>query len=259
MNLSLKTFFAAAPFLFAATSHAAVVIDFETGTELASQFHNGNLPATYTQTSNGGGNDVLNFTQGSGAPGTLFFDANGPAAGSSAFSVSQGNPLTVTATVVLPTANGSFGISFSNPFNEANAYLALFNVNYASGNGTTDQFRFDNAFNALTGGVGSLGGGTTGDAGVTIGSSFNISVTYSILSSNTFQLSMTVGSITTTSAIYTGTPLSQVQVGIRTNPVGGTGTLDNINISGDPVTVPETSSALLALAGACGVMSRRRR
>lgn len=251
-----KPSFVAASFLLAAaTSQAAVLVDFNTAGQLAGQFRGGNLPTAYVQTAT-----VLNFTQGTGAASTLFYDANGSAAGVSAFNVSIGNPLTVTASVTLPANNGSFGIFFANPSDDTKSYMALFNVNYTGGDGTSDQFRFDNAFNAATGGVVSLGGGTTGDAGITTGSAFNISVTYTILSANSYRLSMTVGNITIDSTDFSGTPLSQVQVGIRTNPTGSnTGTLDNFTISGDPITVPEASSAMLVLAGACGMLGRRKR
>lgn len=243
----------------AGTAHAAVLIDFETGTELSGQFRLGNAPTAYSQSANGAGNDVLNYVQGTGAS-TLFYDANGATAGSSVFAVSIGNPLTVSATVTMATANGSFGFFFGNPFNEVNGnLLALLNINQS---GETDQFRFDNNFSSSTAGVGSLGGGTTGDAGITLNSAFTISATYTILAADSYRISMTAGSITS-SRDYTGTPLTSVQVGLRTNAnsAATASMVDDINVSGDPTTVivPEVSTALLGLGGTLGLLVRRRR
>lgn len=244
--------------LITGSAHAAVSIDFETGSELGSAFRVG-ANGGYTQSSNGAGNDVLNFVQGASAS-TIFYDANGAGAGVSAFAVSVGNPLTVSTSVVLPSTNGSFGIFFANPLSGANANLALFNVNYQST--ALDQFRFDNAFNASTGVVGALSqpAGGSVDAGVTVGTAFTMTATYTVLSATSYRVTMSVGSATF-STDYTGTPLSLVEVGFRTNPTGTlAGSLDNLTINLDPVTVvPEPSTALLGLAGALALVGLRRR
>lgn len=242
--------------LITGSAHAAVSIDFEAGGELASSFRIG-ANGGYTQSANGAGNDVVNFVQGASAS-TIYYDANGTAAGVSAFAVSVGNPLIVSTSVVLPSTNGSFGIFFGNPAGSGTASLALFNVNYSST--AVDQFRFDNAFNASTGAVGALvSPGNTVDAGVTIGTAFTMTATYTVLSATSYRVTMSVGSATF-STDYTGTPLSLVEVGFRTNPTGTTaGSFDNFTTNLDPITVPEPSTALLGLAGALALVGVRRR
>ena len=263
----MKPLFISAGLLFAgASAHAAVSVDFESG---PSQLRGGFNAANYTNTANGAGDDFLSFTQGSSAS-TVYYDANGATAGYSVFSVSMGSPLTVSANVTLSTANGSFGIFFGSPDSTTgNSFLALLNVDGSSppvpGD---DQFRFDNAFNASSGNVsGGLGGGsilgnpaTFANAGVSPGNEFSISSTYTILSGSSYSISLTAGTVTATRT-YTGvTPLTSVEVGFRTNPIaGGSGTLDDIAINKDPVTVPEPSTGLAALLGAAGILVLRQR
>ncbi len=261
MKLRYQLFVASGLSLLAGSAGAATLasVDFNNGGELASSFRPmanptfGTPVASPVYTQPGG---AANFAQGTSAS-TIFYDENGSTAGVTSYAVTQATPITVSTTVVLNANNGSFGIYFINAANENQGYMALFNVNYTTGS-PIDQFRFDNLGSPTTGNVNTTAlaaNATTADAGVTSGTAFNMSATYTILSATSYQLSMTVGSYTS-SATYTGTPISNVEIGFRTNPIANnTGSFDNLLIS----QVPEPSAAILGAMSSALLVFRRRR
>lgn len=248
----------------AVISNAAVAateanLDFET-TQYPNNFRVLNANgATISQTANGVANDFMRSVNGSGA--SVVYDANGSTAGISSFTVSSTASLTVSADVSFNTGNNSFGIYIVNASNEAQGYLAIFNVNAS---GANDQIRFASNAAPSTSGAGTLGAGSfanNADVGIAANSLFsNISLTYGINESNNPVLTLTAGSQTSSISLTSITsPFTNVEIGFRFGSSAGTVAMDNLVIS-TASAVPEPSSfAALAGIAALGVCFTRRR
>lgn len=89
-------------------------------------------------------------------------------------------------------------------------------------------------------GQGTIGGNSTafGNVGLQLGLSFRYPLLIGFLA-QTATASLTDSSVTASRTSTEMTPLASVWFGFRTNPITDTGTLDDIIISGDPVTVRE--------------------
>ena len=248
--------------LFGATAlHAdSVPLDFETANQFTNSFRVLNANgATITQTSNGVANDYMQSSAGSGS--AVVFDVNGSTTGISSFTVSQATSLTVSADISFTVSTNSFGIYIINAANEAEGYLAIFNVNNSS---TNDQIRYANGVvNPTTSAAGTLVAGSSGfannaDTGINLGGVFgNVSFTYSINGANAPVLTMTAGSQTSSYTIA-GTAFTEVEVGFRFGSSSGIVAMDNLNIATSAVPEPSTYAALAGFA-VLGLVALRRR
>jgi hypothetical protein len=264
----------AAACLIAAPLAKATVIDFETPTDYANNFRK--VAAITPLQTTGQPNNYLYFHASTSASNTssLIYDTtpgDATAATASAYSVSAGSPLSVTTDVSFPTNNSSFGVYIVDASNEANGYLALFNVN-ASGFNPNDQIRF--ASNAIPNGSGSTNAGTLNTPGktsadaVALATLSTIDVTYSIDADNHPVLTLTANpgaanaysdSITFSSIT---TPLTTVEVGYRLSAQSGNTNeyqIDNVTLDGTPAPTPEPATALAACALAPAMLFARRR
>lgn len=235
-------------------------LDFETAGQFSGSFRILNANgAALTQTSNGVASDYMQSANGSGS--ALVFDANGATAGISSFTVSQSASLTVSADISFTVSSNSFGIYIINAANEAEGYLAIFNVNNS---GTNDQIRYANGIvNPSTSAAGTLVAGSSGfannaDTGINLGGVFGaVSLTYSINGSNAPVLTLTAGSQTSSYTIA-GTAFTEVEVGFRLGSSSGIVGMDNLNIVTSAVPEPSTYSALAGIT-VLGLAALRRR
>lgn len=265
----------AAACLFAAPLAKATVIDFESPNDYANNFRK--VAAITPVQTTGLPNNYLLFHASATASNTssLIYDTtpgDATAATASAYAVSQSSPLSVTTDVSFPTNNSSFGIYIVDATNEANGYLALFNVN-ASGVSPNDQIRF--ASNAIPNGSGTTNAGTLNSPGktsadaATLAALTTINVTYSIDSSNHPVLTLTANpgaanaySDTLTFSAIT-TPLTTVEVGYRLSAQSGNTNeyqIDNAIIDGTPAApAPEPATLGTCALAAAPLFARRRR
>jgi hypothetical protein len=201
----------------------------------------------------------MRSVNGSGA--SIVYDANGSAENISNFTVSKTVSLNVTMDLSFSTSGNSFGIYIINAANEAQGYLALFNVNNS---GSNDTIRFSSAVvNPTTPStVGSIPAGSYAnnqDLGIgPTGTFSSYSFSYSINANNEAVLSMTAGAQTSTYTIAGTSAFTNVEVGFRLGSSSGTVGVDNFNISTTAIPEPSTYAALagIAVLGMC--LARRR-
>jgi MYXO-CTERM domain-containing protein len=251
-----STSLAAALSIGAAGGAKGAVLDFETPNQYTDNFRqlfSGNFGAGI-QSNNGVDNDVVTVLAGKSA--TMVYDTTpADAAEKSVFTVSHGSPVTVTADVRFGGATSSFGVYIVDAANEANGYLALFNINQNSTTGA-DLIRFSGNGAPNAGTAGTLNAGTSGEA-LDLNTFGTVQVTYSIDADNHPALSLSVGSFSDSFTFASiSNPLTSVEVALRDSAQnGGTGDFDNFNVTG---TTPEpAATAILGFAGLA--LLRRRR
>lgn len=267
-NIASACLLAAA--LAAPAVRASVVVDFETPTDFANNFRK--ISGVTPNQTTGQSNNYLSFTGNNFS--ILAYDTT-PGDGTattSAYTVSASSPLSITTDAYFASNNSSFGIFIIDATNEANGYLALFNVN-ATGVTPNDQIRFSG--NAIPNGTSATNAGTLNTPGKTsadaagLSAFATINVTYSIDGSNHPVLTLTANpgaanaySDTITFSTIT-TPLTNVEIGYRlSSQAGGTGDyrMDNAIIDGTPA-APTPEPATLGAGGfaATLLLARRRR
>ena len=234
-------------------SRAATVLDFETAGQFTGNFRKAFGPGNGTQTGPTAGNDYVSL------PGTSNFTSiydttPADATEKTVFAVAAGSPVSVTTDVRFTSATSSFGVYFVDPTNEASAYLALLNFDQTS---SSELVRFASNGNPTTGGAGTLVNGTPAPGDVVASGQFaTATFTYAIDAANHPVLSVTVGSVTSSTTFDTITsPLTSVELAVRvsTQSTGQNG-FDNFSA---PTPVPEPTA--LGVLGLGGLLMRRRR
>jgi hypothetical protein len=238
------------------SAHAATVLDFETAGQFTNNFRKLSGPGNGTQTGPSAGNDFVSL------PGTTNFTSvydttPADATEKTVFSVAQGSPVSFTADVRFSTATSSFGVYFVDPTNEANAYLALLNMDQTS---PSELVRLSTV-GAIptTGAAGTLvnGSPSLGDV-VQSGQFATATFTYAIDANNHPVLSVTVGSVTSSATFDTITsPLTTVELAVRDSTQNvGQNDFDNVTL---PTPVPEPAGLAMLALGAPALARRRRR
>lgn len=247
----------------------AAVLDFETPGQLTGNFRmlsnagtSGNTGLyQLAQSANGTANDYLTAyyaSTGGGAASFVYDTTPAESAVKTTFNVPVGSTLTVTMGAVFHKPGSSLGVYFINPANEGAGYLALFN---ADASGSNDNFRFANGAAPNTAGAGALSANNYQATSVAVlgaadYSTFsNVTATYSVLTSNSYRMTLRAGSTLVSSATYTGTPLTNVGVGLRVYSEQAYLAVDNFSAA-----VPEPAAvSVLGIAGLAALRRKRDR
>lgn len=246
-------------FLFVAASAQAVLLTFESSTDLSGNFRFGADPDP-TLTSNGASNDFVLWGTGNGS--TIVYDttpADITSATNSVFTVSSTVALVVTAKFAIQNSNGSFGLIITDPTNTNSntGHLVVFNTT-----GSTDQMRVIIGVNASTGSTTSstIPFDQSADAGVNPSTSVfsDLRLEYYINASNQPVYHFTVGTMDRTYIGTAGTGFTTFQLALRNNTNStGTNRFDDFSI--DLVAIPEPAAPMIAAAALTALSPVRRR
>lgn len=248
----------AALFLGASTVAQAITFDFETPGQFTANFRN-LAGTTAAQSSNGAANDFISHSTGTGR--SYVFDTTpASAAVKDTFTVGGATRMELSADVRMTAAGSSFGFHIINPANEAQAYLALLNVDVG---GPNEQFRFSSGADPTTVGAGTLVNGSfanNADAGISVGNFFNVKLLYSVNALNQPVFALTAGNVTSTHT-FAVAAFPSFEVGIRSFTAGSlTSAVNEIdNISINLITIPEPGTVGLMGLAMSGLLSVRRR
>lgn len=179
------------------------------------------------------------------------------------YPLTVGTVLSVSADVRFSHANASFGFFFAPVGGEGPNYLALLNADQSVST-SNEQFRIFGGLDLVSGGVSSEVLNNTSHNTLSLGTFSTISSTYEVLSDTQIRVSLASGSgadAQTFQYDFTVDSIPEaVEIGFRVyNPAGAVEPsldVDNFTIS-DPI--PEPSAMGLVLAGAAGLILRRRR
>ena len=125
-------------------------------------------------------------------------------------------PFSVVADVRFGSFNNSYGVYFISPESEAQAYLALFNV---EASGASDQFRFSTDGNPLTSGAGTLIQTALIESGVTTNGKLNrIEIGYGVNAQKLPVLSIWAGTASSSLVLTGQLAAASAGVGLRFSP-----------------------------------------
>lgn len=190
---------------------------------------------------------------GSNVTTVVAFDTDGAGAGMTAYPITVGTTLSVSAEVRF-SHTGSFGFYFSTN-GGGSTYLALLNPNQT---GSNELFRIFSGGSMSAGSTGTQNFSNTSDT-VTLGAFSNFGATFQALDADSIRISMTSGA-QTFSFDYDGVTLpTSVEIGVRSYNPTATGPsldMDNFTVT-DPI--PEPSVIWSGGLGVLGLLARRRR
>lgn len=250
-TIRLAAIAAIAGFSALVSSSNAAVVTFDT----ASDFTNNFRAYTNNQTLAVAGG-ALTVTAASAAAHAVVYDTT-PVDDSvkSTFNALTG-PVTVSFSLGSVTnANASIGVYFvdaSQPASQFASGIVLLNVNNSGTPAVNDQIRVASYVQPSSASAGTLTSLTSGtDLGIGLnGSPTTVTATYTRISAQNSSIAMTIGANTYTGNFTGWWSPTNVEVGLRVFPNGGSYAIDNFTV------VPEP--AALSLAGAIGLLVLRR-